>query len=243
MNHKQLGDRIPRHDFQSLINGELGKLTYESLFENKRVVLFALPGAYTPTCSASQVPSYVRLQPVFRQHGIDAIYCLSVNDMFVMQAWSRDQGADNLTFLADGNGSFTRGMGFLVDKSDLSFGPRSWRYAMVVNNGIIEALFVEPERPGDPYEVSDAENVLNQIAPDAPIPPDITVITKPGCKHCVRAKALLGNAGLDFEEVVIGSNGVSASSLYALSGASTVPQVFVDGQRIGGADDLSEWLD
>jgi glutaredoxin len=123
----------------------------------------------------------------------------------------------------------------LVDKAALGFGPRSWRYAMVVRDGVIDALFVEPEVEGDPFEVSDADTVLRHLGGAAP--PDVALVTRPGCAHCERAKAALAGAGLAWTEVP-----ASPRLLRALPGAGTTPQVFVDKQHIGGADELVAWL-
>ncbi len=139
----------------------------EEIFNNRRVVVFALPGAFTPTCSSTHLPRFEELYDKFNAHGVDDIYCLSVNDAFVMFQWSKHIGADRVKMLPDGNGEFTRKMGMLVNKENLGFGPRSWRYAMVVNNGEIEQIFVEPgledDCPTDPFEVSDADTVLAWI--------------------------------------------------------------------------------
>lgn len=139
-------------------------LTTDELFKNKRVVLFALPGAFTPTCSTSHLPRYEELYEEFKALGVDQIVCLSVNDAFVMYQWGKAQGADNVFLLPDGNGEFSRKMGMLVDKSNLGFGMRSWRYSMVVDNGAVEQIFVEPDFddncPTDPFEVSDADTML-----------------------------------------------------------------------------------
>jgi glutathione-dependent peroxiredoxin len=201
-------------------------------------VLFSLPGAFTPTCSSNQLPGYNRLAPVFKANGVDDILCVSVNDAFVMQEWERSQNAANITMIPDGNGEFTAGMGMLVDKHELGFGHRSWRYSMLVRDGVIAQLFVEPQKPGDPYEVSDPETMLAHVNPSAKIPDCIAVLTRAGCPHCVRAKDLLTNAGLNFEEIPL----AGAQALYALSGSKTTPQVFVNGAVIGGADDLQEYL-
>ena len=134
------------------------------IFANKRVVVFSLPGAFTPTCSTMQVPGYEAAYEEIRSLGIDEVYVLSVNDTFVMRKWMLDQGVENIQFIPDGNGEFTRQLGMLVDKSNLGFGPRSWRYAMVVNNGVIEHWLEEPGREdnhgADPYGVSSPESVL-----------------------------------------------------------------------------------
>ncbi len=136
----------------------------DDVFAGKRVVVFALPGAFTPTCSTSHLPRFEELHDHFAAAGIDQVICLSVNDAFVMYQWGKAQGADKVFLLPDGNGEFTRKMGMLVDKSNLGFGMRSWRYAMIVNDGEIEKMFVEPgfaDNAGDdPFEVSDADTVL-----------------------------------------------------------------------------------
>jgi peroxiredoxin len=136
-------------------------------FDNKRVVVFSLPGAFTPTCSNYQLPAYDRLYQEFKDLGIDEVYCISVNDGFVMNAWADSLGIENVKLLPDGNGDFTRSMGMQVEKSNLGFGYRSWRYAMVVNNGEIEQLFEEPGKvnncPDDPYQVSSPETVLKYL--------------------------------------------------------------------------------
>jgi len=138
--------------------------TTQEIFGGKRVVLFALPGAFTPTCSSTHLPRYEELYDEFKAQKIDEIICLSVNDAFVMFQWGKQQGAKNVFLLPDGNGEFSRKMGMLVEKSNLGFGMRSWRYAMIVNDCEIEKIFVEPgfsdNYVEDPFEVSDADTVL-----------------------------------------------------------------------------------
>lgn len=236
------GQKVPQVTFHTRVNNAWVDVTTDDIFANKTVVLFALPGAFTPTCSSSHLPRYNELAPVFAAHGVDAIICLSVNDAFVMDAWKADQKADQIHFLPDGNGEFSAGMGMLVDKSAVGFGQRSWRYAMVVKNGVIDKMFIEPNRPGDPFEVSDADTVLNYLAPGATMPARVTVFSKPGCPHCSRAKAALSGAGFSYEEIELGSKGLSYSTLSAVTGRSTTPQIYVEGELIGGADDLDTWL-
>ncbi|MGK7924149.1 MAG: peroxiredoxin [Spirulina sp.] len=138
--------------------------TTQEIFGGKRVVLFSLPGAFTPTCSSTHLPRYEELYDEIKAQGVDEIICLSVNDAFVMFQWGQKLGADKVFLLPDGNGEFTRKMGMLVDKANLGFGMRSWRYSMVVNDGAIEKMFVEPgyadNYPEDPFEVSDADTML-----------------------------------------------------------------------------------
>ncbi|MQX35185.1 peroxiredoxin [Roseospira navarrensis] len=168
--------RVPQTTFKTRVRNEaLGgpnpfewkDLTSAELFGGRKVVVFALPGAFTPTCSTSHLPRYEELYEEFRAQGVDAIVCLSVNDAFVMYQWGRSQGAENVFLLPDGNGEFTRKMGMLVDKSNLGFGMRSWRYSMVVEDGEIKKMFVEPGHddncPVDPFEVSDADTMLSWL--------------------------------------------------------------------------------
>jgi len=142
-------------------------LASDEIFKGKRVVLFALPGAFTPTCSTSHLPRYEELHDEFRAEGVDQIVCLSVNDAFVMHQWGLAQKAEHVFLLPDGTGEFSRKMGMLVDKSNLGFGMRSWRYAMIVEDGVISKMFIEAgyadNCPSDPFEVSDADTVLGYL--------------------------------------------------------------------------------
>jgi peroxiredoxin len=165
------GKRVPDVTFKTRVNREWQAVTTDDVFKNKTVIVFALPGAFTPTCSSTHLPRYNELAGVFKANGVDRIVCLSVNDAFVMSAWQQEQEAPNITFLPDGNGEFTAGMGMLVDKSNLGFGKRSWRYSMLVKNGVIEKMFIEPAKEGDPFEVSDADTMLKYISPTAIAPP------------------------------------------------------------------------
>ena len=159
--------QVPQVEFVFRENGEFVTRTTSDLFDGKRVVIFSLPGAFTPTCSAYQLPGFEDKYDEFTALGIDAIYCLSVNDAFVMNAWGKNQGIEKVQLIPDGNAYFTRSMGQLVMKSNLGFGERSWRYAAVVNNGIIEKLFEEPGRrdnaSDDPYEETTPEMVLEYV--------------------------------------------------------------------------------
>jgi glutaredoxin-like protein len=235
------GKAVPQASWPTRVGQEWKKLTSDDLFANKKVVVFSLPGAYTPTCSSTHLPRYNQLAGLFKKHGVDNICCISVNDTFVMNAWLADQEADNITVVPDGNGKFTFDMGMLVDKEDLGFGKRSWRYSMLVNNGIVEKMFIEPNKPGDPFEVSDADTMLNYLAPGEGAPAEVSLFTKPNCPFCVDAKALLTKHGYDYEEIVLGKD-ASLSSLKAVSGRDTVPQVFIGGKHIGGSDDLEAYF-
>ena len=142
-------------------------LSSDEVFKGKNVVVFSLPGAFTPTCSTSHLPRYEELYADFKAQGVDAVVCISVNDAFVMFQWGKSQNAKNVFLLPDGNGEFTRKMGMLVDKTNLGFGLRSWRYSMYVEDGEIKKLFAEPgfsdNCPTDPFEVSDADTMLNYL--------------------------------------------------------------------------------
>ena len=235
------GKRVPDVTFRTRRDGQWVDVTSQSLFGGRRVVLFALPGAFTPTCSSAHLPRYDELYDEFRKAGVDDVICLSVNDAFAMDAWGRDLDVSHVRLLGDGNAEFSRGMGMCVDKTDLGFGPRSWRYAMIVDDGVIEKMFIEPQRPGDPYEISDADHVLAYLNPERVVEEDIAILTRDTCPHCARAKSMLEAAGLRFVEIpLVGARGLQ--TLRGISGATTVPQVFVGGRRIGGADDLERWL-
>lgn len=141
--------------------------TTDNFFSGKRAVLFSLPGAFTPICSTFQLPEFENLSAKFAAKGIDKIYCISVNDAFVMNAWARDQQIAKVNLIPDGSGEFTRKMGMLVFKDNLGFGMRSWRYAAVVNDCVVENWFEEPgfsdNCQDDPYDVSSPQNILNTI--------------------------------------------------------------------------------
>jgi peroxiredoxin len=160
--------QIPQVEFIFREDGNFIKRPSFDLFTGKRVVIFSLPGAFTPTCSAYQLPGFEEKYDDFIGLGIDEIYCISVNDGFVMNAWAKDQGIEKVKLVPDGNAYFTRSMGMLVNKSNLGFGDRSWRYAAVVDNGVIEKLFVENGKSdntdSDPYEQTTPEKVLEYVS-------------------------------------------------------------------------------
>ncbi|MBO6825070.1 MAG: glutathione peroxidase [Sneathiella sp.] len=235
------GQTVPQCSFPIRQNDKWATISTDEIFKGKKVILFALPGAFTPTCSSNHLPRFNELAPVFKEHEIDDIICLSVNDPFVMEEWQKQQDAKHIHFIPDGNGDFSDGMGMLVDKSNLNFGKRSWRYSMYVDDGAIKKMFIEPEVEGDPFEVSDADTMLKYLAPEAKTPQAITIFTKPGCSHCMRAKEALKEAELPYEEIILGKD-ATFSSLAAVAGAYSTPQIFIEGIRIGGADDLEEYL-
>lgn len=170
------GKKIPNVVFKTRVRDESvgGANPYRwedvksrDLFKRKRAVLFSLPGAFTPTCSTYQLPDFEKLFPEFQKCGIKDIYCLSVNDAFVMNAWAKQQNLENVKVIPDGSGLFTKKMGALVKKDNLGFGVRSWRYAAVLKNGVVEKLFVEPGFENncetDPYGESSPQTVLEWL--------------------------------------------------------------------------------
>ena len=231
------GQRVPEVTFRTREGAQWKDVTTKELFAGKKVVVFALPGAFTPTCSSAHVPRYNELAPAFKALGVDSVVCISVNDGFVMESWGQDQNAQNIRFIPDGNGEFSDKMGMLVDKRNLGFGQRSWRYSMLVEDGVVKKQFIEPEKEGDPFEVSDADTMLKYLDPNAKVPSDVVLIGRAGCAHCSRARTLLEQKGWAFDEIE-----ANPRRLRATSGKATTPQIFVDGQYIGGADELEKYL-
>ena len=152
-------DEMPGFDWKDV--------TSRDIFAGKRVVLFSLPGAFTPTCSSTHLPGFEAKYEEIKSNNVDEIYCLSVNDTFTMNAWFNSLGIEKVKAIPDGNADFTRMMGFLVEKRNLGFGPRSWRYSMIINNYVVEAMFVEPglrdNADNDPFEVSDVYTMLDYL--------------------------------------------------------------------------------
>jgi len=229
------GSAVPNVIFKALRNGVVTNVRSEEIFKGRRVVLFALPGAYTPTCSTGHVPRFVELAAELRKHGVDEIVCLSVNDPFVMDAWQREQNAADLTFLPDAEASFTAAMG------EVGLGKRSWRYSMLVTDGRIEKMFIEPDKAGDPFEISDADTILAYLDPSRRMGA-VMMFARPGCPFCERAEKMLEERAIPFERVDLG-HGVTMNSVRAVSGAAKVPQVFIAGRLIGGSDALKAYLD
>lgn len=235
------GKPVPNVTFKARPDDQWRDLGTDELFRDRTVVVFSLPGAFTPTCSSTHLPRYNELAPVLRSHGVDEVLCISVNDAFVMNQWKAGQDAANITVIPDGNGDFTEGMGMLVDKRELGFGRRSWRYSMLVRDGIIEKIFIEPEREGDPFEVSDADTMLAYLAPDAEVPEPVVMFSRPGCPHCARAKKALREHDIHFTDIPEDGR-INTIVLRGVTGRMTWPQVFVGGELIGGADEVQDWL-
>lgn len=236
------GKPVPQVTFKTRAGGQSRDIASDALFKGKTVVVFALPGAFTPTCSSAHLPRYNELAQVLRRNGIDDIICISVNDAFVMDEWRRGQEAEHITMIPDGNGEFTEGMGLLVDKRAIGLGRRSWRYSMLVRDGIIDKAFIEAEDDqdpeADPFEVSDADTMLRYVAPGARAPEPVVMFSKPGCPYCARAKAVLKARGIAFTDISQ-DNKITTSVLRAVSGGTTWPQVFEGGRLIGGAEEVA----
>jgi peroxiredoxin len=173
-------DRVPQTIFKTRVRDEAvggpnpfrwQDVSSKEVFDGKKIVIFSLPGAFTPTCSSTHAPGYETTYDAFKALGVDEIYCISVNDAFVMFQWAKHLGVDKVKMLPDGNGEFTKAMGMLVKKENLGFGNRSWRYSMYVVDGVIQKMFVEPgftdDCATDPFEVSDAETMLGYLKGEA----------------------------------------------------------------------------
>lgn len=171
-----IGKKVPDVTFRTRVRDEsVGgpnpfrwqDMTSADYFKSKRVILFSLPGAFTPTCSTYQLPDFEKMYPEFKAEGIDEIYCISVNDAFVMNAWGKSQNLNNVKLIPDGSGEFTRKMGMLVHKDNLGFGMRSWRYAAIINDGLVEQWFEEEgysdNCDSDPYGVSSPQNIMEKL--------------------------------------------------------------------------------
>ena len=230
---------VPEVTFKYIDSGAWKEINTDEIFKGKNVIVFALPGAFTPTCSSTHLPRYNELAPIFFENGIDKIVCLSVNDTFVMNQWAEEQNAEHIHILPDGNGDFSENMGMLVDKSAIGFGKRSWRYSMLVRDKKIEKMFIEPDVPGDPFEVSDADTMLKYINADVKLPSFATLFSREGCPHCKRAKDLLDSKGVIYEEIKL-NNVITNRSMVNVTGGSTTPQVYLDGKYIGTADELEK---
>lgn len=238
---EMVGKNVPNVVFHTRVGDAWKDVSTDDLFKGKKVVVFSLPGAFTPTCSSSHLPRYNELAAEFKARGVDDILCVSVNDTFVMNAWLADQEAENIHVVPDGNGEFTAGMGMLVDKDNLGFGKRSWRYSMLVEDGKIVKMFIEEVKDGDPFAVSDAETMLKYLDPSWKPQDSIAIFTKPGCPFCAKAKALLKSKNLAFEEIVLGKD-ATVTSVRAITGKTSTPQVFIGGQYIGGSEDLEAFF-
>lgn len=235
------GQPVPQVTFRYRADNDWKEITSKELFEGRTVAVFSLPGAFTPTCSSTHLPRFNELAPTFNENGVDQVVCIAVNDPFVMEEWAKSQECGNVFMLPDGNGTFTEQMGMLVDKSDLNFGKRSWRYSMLVRNGVVEKMFVEPEEPGDPFKVSDADTLLHYVNKNAREPDQVALLTREGCAFCAKAKKLLDEAGVEYADIPL-PHSIRTRALGAIAKATTVPQMFVNGQLVGGSDAVEAWV-
>jgi peroxiredoxin/glutaredoxin len=213
-------------------------VTTTDLLRGRTVALFGLPGAFTPTCTNAHVPRYEELAHALAREGVDEIVCVAVNDAFVLEAWRRSLACERVRFVADGNGELHRALRLLRDAQAEGLGQRARRYSMLVRDGMIEKAWVEPDEPGDPFVVADADTMLAYLAPGAPPPLDVVVFSRPECAWSARAKRRLDAAGIEYATI-----DASPRALRAVSREASTPQVFVDGARIGGCQDLEAWLD
>jgi glutathione-dependent peroxiredoxin len=236
------GERVPEADLAEMKDGSARTVKSRDLFAGRRVVVFALPGAFTPTCSTAHVPGYVALLAELKAAGVADVICLSVNDPYVMQAWQHSEKAHGIHFVADPFAEFTTAMGMSVDHRESLLGNRSWRYSMLVEDGTVRKMFVEPEEGGDPFKVSDAETMLRFLQPDRKSLGPVLVLARHGCPHCQRAKALLAAHHISFDAVHLGEE-LTMQGVKAISGGITVPQVFVNGQLVGGSEELARFLE
>jgi peroxiredoxin len=176
MNENNIPKEVPQVTFKTRVRDESIKegnpfswkdLTTDEIFKGKKVVLFSLPGAFTPTCSSTHLPGYEEKYDEIKSLGVDEVICLSVNDAFVMYQWAQNLGVEKVFMLPDGNCEFTEKMGMSVQKENLGFGKRSWRYSMFVDNGEIKKIFIEPgfsdNYEEDPFEVSDADTMIEYL--------------------------------------------------------------------------------
>jgi glutaredoxin-like protein len=235
------GQQAPNCHFELCDGDEIKIRNFIDLFQHRTVIIFGLPGAFTPTCSQDHLPRYNELAETFQKYGVDEICCVSVNDAFVMQAWQKQMHAEKITFLPDGEAKFTKALGMATHFSDLGLSTRSRRYSMLIKNGLIEKMFVERDDPSDPLEVSDADTMLHYLAPSHQTQRAITLFTKPDCPFCAKAKNLLTQHKMAYEEISIGKD-ATLISLQAITGRTTVPQIFIGGKHIGGSEDLIEYL-
>jgi glutaredoxin-like protein len=235
------GKAVPKVTFKYRDNGEWKQTDTDKLFKGRTVAVFSLPGAFTPTCSSTHLPRFNELASTFKANGVDQVICIAVNDPFVMEEWAKNQEANNVFVLPDGNGTFTEQMGMLVDMSDENFGKRSWRYSMLVKDGVIDKMFIEPDKPGDPFEVSDADTLLHYVNKDAKTPDQVALLTREGCAFCAKAKQQLEDAGVEFADVDL-PHTLRTRALGAIAKARTVPQLFVNGKLIGGSDEVAAWV-
>jgi peroxiredoxin/glutaredoxin len=233
--------RVPSAELAELRQGRVQHFRSDALFADRRVILFALPGAFTPTCSTAHVPGYLARLNDFRDSGADEVVCLSVNDPYVMDAWQRAEKAQGIRFVSDWQAGFTRAMGLAVTNDDKGLGIRSRRYSMLVDEGTIKLIFIEEDRPDDPFEVSDAETMWRSWRPNQKGRGSAFMFGRHGCPYCARAEEVLNRHGIAHDTVYLGES-LTMLGVQAATGATTLPQVFIEGKLVGGAEQLAKYL-
>jgi len=236
-----IGQGVPRAQLAELRQGRVHHVASDEIFAGRRVLVFALPGAFTPTCSSAHVPGYVARLNDFRDAGIDEVICLSVNDPYVMDAWQRAERAEGIRFLADPAAEFAQAIGLTTSNNEKGLGVRSRRYSMLVDKGTIATLFVEEDRPDDPLEVSDAETMWRYWRPNEKGRGSAFLFGRHGCPHCARAEDLLKRHGITHDSIYLGED-LTMLGVRAATGATTLPQVFIEGKLVGGAEQLAKYL-
>ncbi len=184
------GQNIPNVSLKVCDNGQTYETDSNSLFENKKTVFFAIVGAFTPTCTKEHLPQYEEYADNFKDLGIDQIVCLTVNDPFVVSKWSEDEQINAIKIIADGNGEFTREMGMLKDFRNLGIGERSWRYSMLIEDGVIQKMFIEDEQTNTGLRVSDAHTMMKYLSPEFKNKGKAVVVVKEGCPYSNERKKI-----------------------------------------------------
>lgn len=228
---------IPEMVFHLRENAEWKVKHTHELFSGKRVVLFALPGAFTLTCSLLHLPGYEELYEEFKASGVDELYCLSVNDGFVMNAWAEKQEIKKVKMLPDALAKWTKSLNLEVESAEL--GLRSKRYALIIDDKEIVESFIEEDNKN--LGISSAKKVLQYLNPSIILPSNVVIFTFPECIHCFRAKEMLKTHGIKYSEQVFNKD-FDFNTLKALGGGK-IPQIFIDGEHLGGESELKKWLE
>lgn len=229
------GKQVPQVTLKSKQRSiNLLDISTEKIFSGKKVVFFALPGAFTPTCTMEQLPRYEQLSKPFKDNGIDEVVCLSVNDPFVMERWGIELNIKEVKLLSDGNCEFTKKMDAGIDLSGACLGMRSRRYSMYVENGVIQKMFLESGDSPTDMTVSDADTMYKYLFPKKDAIPNITLIVLDGCPDCAKMRLLLESADIPFEQLRYGTD-LKGSAMKALTGEKTFPQIFIDGKHISSS--------
>jgi glutaredoxin-like protein len=212
------------------------------LFGRGTTVIFTPSHPSSLGCSDSRVPRFQQLAGELHSHGVDRIVCVAVNDPAAVGRSAREQHAEGIAIVADVEGCFTGALGMLVDGGGSAPGTRSRSYSALVRDGAVVKAFVDPETEGAPLTVSDADTMLRYLDPATTTLRSVALLARHGCPHCERARRLLADHGFRFEAIELNEH-ITLQAVRAISGRATVPQVFVDGHHVGGADELAAWLE